>query len=489
MAITSTEQEVLTLLRRALSDTTPNQVAFTLHLEDESASEASVEVVHGFLRVAVTNGVQADDLDIPLSDVRVETVRDLMDYINAQRGFSAEPALDANYEHPSVDLHVQPLVNLRTDGVQFKHRRFSDSELMGYLKSGVERHNMSYTVATVPVREHGYVVTLAHAIACRQMATNAAKRQGLDATPSDLIALADSLDRQYRDDRKRQERAIPVPEIHDDSVGEGDVVQGELYRRSGRTGFNSPMSANLPPEPPVLFEPDDLDVQDTIIRLRWARARDYDFYAAELWRDTQENVRRYRSGVFSRTPTASRDLQDPTTSKLVFQTFGGNSNFDTVSFATFLEEFGQLITSFTDGLEVPDTNYDVRPLPIEPDTVYYYRLYFVDLNYEIKDSFAIRVRTKTLRARFAENNPFDIIAGPMAGGTTVTATGERFTEGMTVFIGDKEVANLTVNSSTEITFDTPTYLNSQVLNKPQDIVLTSRNGLQEIIQGQWTYTS
>lgn len=483
----SSEKSLVSLLRKRLSDVRHNRVAFTFALVDQSASDGEIEIKYGNLRTNITNSVQADDLLINLSDLGVDTVGGLVDFLKTKPGYALTEDRQIDREHPSIDLAVIGFGDFgRRSPVTVAHRRWSDSELLGLIAEGVQRHNISYTPATVPENEFQFVLNLANALALRQLANNAVKRQGLDSTVEDLIKLAESYERAYKDDRKRQERAIPVPTIRDDDVGEGDIVQGEMFRRSGRTGFVSPMSANLPPEPPEFFEPLDEDIRDTSIRLRWKRPRDYDFYAVEVWRDTKEDVRRSRSGTLARNPTAlTREAQAVTTSKLVFQTFGANSNFDSVSFATFLEEFGQLITSFIDGVDSTTIRSGVKALPLEPETSYYYRLYIVDLNYEIVDSQTIRATTKRMRARADETTPLDVVQGPLGGGTAVTMTGTRFHDGMQVKLGDKLVNNLAVVNPTTATFTSPEYINDQIVNSQLDLVIISDTGLEDILPQRW----
>jgi len=489
---TSSARELVLLLRKRLGDDRFILPGFSLQLDDKSCTDASVEVRQGYLRTFTVNGVRAEDLTIDLSDYDTNTLGKLVTFINAQPGYCAVPDRLLDTDHPAIDIASKPFGDLKAPGgVEFKHRRWSDEELEELLRQGIERHNVSYELSTVPCNEFQFVLNLSHANALRVLATNAVKRAGLNATVSDLIALAESYETAYRDDRKRQDRAIPVPTIRDDDVGEGDVVQGEMYRRSGRTGFVSPMAANLPPEPPVLLEPFDQDVGDTVIRVRWKRPRDYDFYALEVWRDTKEDVRRTRTGIFARNPTAiSRGEQfAPTTSKLVFQTFGANSNFDTVGFATFLEEFGQLITSFIDGGDNVDVAATVGGGPLEPETTYYYRVYVVDLNYEIIDSNTVRATTKRLRARADLQTPVTPALGPLAGGTLVTLKGERFHEGMRVRLGDKFVTGLTIVSPTEATFLTPQFQNDRLVNRSLDLVIFSDTGLEDVNSLVWKVTA
>lgn len=487
----TSEQALIRLLRARLSDDRPSRDAFQLFLDDSNATDATVEIRYGVLSTVVFNSVRSEDLKLPLSNLKYRNVGLLLKHLNAQSGYRAVQAEQYDPDHPSEDLVLVGFGDLKRGGVTFRHRRFADAELRDLLRQGIARHNMSYSLETVPANEHQFVLDLAQCEALRMLATNAVKRRGLDATVDSLIDLADSYERSYKESVRRQQRAVPVPEIIDDTVGEGDVVQGELYRRSARTGFVAPMAANLPPERPTLYEPKDEDITDITVKLTWRRARDYDFYAMELWRDTTEDVKRTRTGIFSRNPSANtRNETILTTSKLVFQSFGASSNFDTAGFATFLEEFGQLITSFVDGLENQNNVQGrLQAPPMEPNTVYYYKLYFVDLNYEILDSMSVRVKTKDLRALADATTPFDVSEGPIAGGTAVTMTGVRFHEGMKVKIGDAFVNSLVVVNTTTATFTTPQKFNEQAINTWHDLVVISKNGLEDIVYEAWKYVA
>src|SRR5262249_21371722 len=143
----------------------------------------------------------------------------------------------------------------------------------------------------------------------------------------------DSLESAYKDDVKRQQRAIPTPKFDEDLTETGDVVIGQHFRRSLRNGFLAPMSAGLPPSPVILDQPDpDLDIEDTRVKIKWRRNIDYRFYAYELWRDTVPNVVRPNGlQLITNGPDLLREnTKQVFTSKLVYRSFGPQTNRDNV---------------------------------------------------------------------------------------------------------------------------------------------------------------
>jgi len=489
----SSAAALVTQLRARLSDDSHTRPAFKVFLDDTAATDASLEIRHGRFTTNVVNARRNLSLNLDLSDFQYDTVGKLVARLQARTGYTVVPDDQMDADHPSVDLKVRGFGDLIEGGLDLAHRRFSDKELGELLTQAVHRHNVSYTLHTVPSNEHIFVLQLAHAEAIRVLATNAVKRRGLEQTVSDLLSLAESYEKAYRDDVKRQQRPIPVAKIKDDDTGSGDILQGELFRRSARTGFNAPMGSNPPPEIPTLRDPRDEDVTDTTIRLTWRGNKEYDFYAYELWRDTDEqNLKRLRAGNMVRRPSSGGSIverEQYTTSKLVFQSFGANSNFDTVGFATFVEEFGQLIESFVDGDTVSGRTSSNSPTPLEPEQTYYYRLFVVDLNYKTVGSSIVRAKTKSLRARATQGSPIDIVSGSVAGGDTITLSGERFHTGMKVKLGDKFVGNLTIGGATSATFTTPALSNPDAVGKVYDLVIISKDGQRDIHPQQWTYTA
>lgn len=484
----SSEAELLRLLRARLSDDRHSRLAFTLRLEDSTATEAVAEVVNGYLRTTVSRSSRADDLVLDLSAPHLNTVRRLIDFLNSTRcvGYAASPDAQYDGDHPSADLRIEGFGDIRRSGASLLHRRFSDPELLDLLRQGCQRHNLTYTPATVPPGEYEFVLTYSHIGALRMLASNAAKRRGLSESVTDLLAIAAAYESSNLSDHRRQQRAVPVAPIRDEEVGTGDIVQGDVFRRSARTGYQTPQSASLPPTPPEFFPVEDSDCTDTTLSLSWKRSRSYNFYSVELWRDTREDVRR---GFTQPRRIAARNEGEParTTSKLVFQSY---SSFHGVEWwGTTIDEHGQLTTRVIDGANSDDSRGTVQPPPLEPESTYYYRLYFTDRNGEVVDSVAIRATTKPLRARLDETAPLDVTTGTVAGGTAVTLTGIRFHEGMEVFLGDKPVVDLTIVSATEATFETPSYSNPAMVGRSVDLVVRSYSGLEDIRHDAWEYTA
>lgn len=462
---------LLRILRQRLSDEIHSRTAFTLYMNDTAARDASMEISDGYLRTLIENSSVADDLNIDLTAPDVRTVRQLIHFLNERvHGYKAVESATADLEHPSEDLVIEGYGDLQRGGVELKHRRFSDAELYDLLMNGVKRHNISYAPETVPTEEYTFVLSLAHAEALRTMATNGAKRYGLDASVEALLSLASSYESAYERDRQRQQRAIPAPDIREDDVGSGDIIQGEFFRRSLRTGRISPHSANLPPEEVQLWEPSGNDIGDTSIRLQWTRIRENDLYGVELWRDVTEDVARHADH-----DARGRNRRRSSTSRLVYRSGGYGTHYlsDTPG-----------LSGFTDGLE-----NDRTASPLEPDTLYYYRLYVIDVNRDVRGSNVIAVRTKAPRAQAAKSSPIHPVSGPLTGGTLVTLRGEHFHEGMQIRLGDKPVEDLTILDSTTATFATPIYYNAAATRRALDLVIVSSTGLVDVLSPAFRYVT
>lgn len=470
----SSEATLLRLLRARLVDDRHSRLSFVLRVDDRAARSATVEIANGSLRTSVAGASRADDLGISLFDSQVATIRGLIDYLNMRPGYVAEADRQYDGDHPSSDLRIEGLFgNLLGNGVAFYHRRFSDAELFDILKSACTRHNITYSPENVPEGEHQFVLAFAHSEALRVLATNAAKRRGLSETVQDLLAISDSLERSNQADVRRQQRAVPVPEVAASKIGAGDIILGQVSRQSLRTGMRGPIASALPPDRPVLHEPAYEDVEDTSVRLTWDRMRTPDLLCFEIWRDVREDVRRQQT-------------RRPSTSRMVYRSQNSTARamFRTVAFD--MASHSNLRTEYTDGIENESGVRD-RVLPLDPDTTYYYRLYAINTQGEMVDSDVIGVTTKPMRAQLADTSPLDVLYGPLEGGTEITFTGSNFHEGMTIHLGDKLVTELTIVSATEATGLSPAYNNSAMDGVSVDVVVTSTTGLAHVTQEAFEY--
>lgn len=472
-------------LRQRIKDTRYSRSAVEFAVTDSAVTQAIAEVTAGHL-VVNTSGGDTPDIDLNLSDPKFATIGRLAQAIDRINGYRAVLDEDAEVEHPSLDIEPFGPTEITGTGLDLRHRLFSESELESVLQMAVQRHNPSFSIHTLPPTEEIFVLQLAQAEVCRIQAYDTTKRRGLDTDSDALLKVARSLEEAYRDDTRRLKRALASPkEATPNTMDQGDFVLGRLYKRSLRTGFMAPMSANLPPDAAVLLEPDVRDEEDENIRFRWQRNKDYDFYSYELWLDTRPDVIRVREGLvftsvpFSETPTGDQLRQGaerPTTSQLIFRSFGANSNFDTVAFATFVEEFGQLIVSYIQQ-------------NLEPDSDYYARLYIVDLNYETVASNVVRYHTKPLRARFVETNPLSVTFGPS--GTSVKALFDSakgdFTVNHEIWVGGKKVpaTDITINTPNDVDFLVPSFTN---VGK-KDVVVISPTELFDKLSGAFEVTT
>jgi len=481
-----TDTSLIAKLRQRIKDTRYARRAIGLSLDDTSATSAVAEITKGHLIVTVVGGTDASSFDFNLSDAKYNTVIKLKEQLDRLKGFSATLDEDAEVEHATLNLEPFGPTDIHRREIALKHHIFSDIELENVLSDAVVRHNPSFNINTLPASEHVFVLQLAHAQVCRVQSYDATKRKGLETEAKDLLRIAKDLESAYERDTKRLRRALVSPkEAPSNTMQQGDVVIGSQFKRNLRTGFIAPMSANIPPDAAKMKEPGYLDVEDDNIRFRWERNKDYDFYSYELWMDTRPEVVRQRNAeiTFHSNPFAVRPTRPngqtgdrSTTSKLIFRSFGANSNFDTVAFSTFVEEFGQLIQSYVH----PD---------LEPETVYYARIYIVDLNYETVASPIMEYKTLPLRARFDQDNVVNVSTGPA--GTTVRTEfrddrGE-FTNGHRLMLGGKDVAGINIIDPYTVEWDVPPFTSTSI--EAKDLVVESPTKLIDKYERAFQVTS
>lgn len=492
----SSAPALLDLLRKKLRDSSYVRRAFTLALRDERARSATAEIRNGQLRITVVGG-STGNVTIDLAGIETDTVGGLVRHFKTLCHYKISLNGEAPQDHPSTDLVIKGHGDLLGPGIDLNHRTWSDVELTDLLDQASRRHNMNYTVDLVPPDEHHFIVTLAAASACRELALDGVKLRGLSFDADTCLEMAASFENQYREDRARQDRAVPVAKIKDSNIEGGDVVQGTFFRRSLRTGYMRPLASAKSPEKPEIFVTGEEDIQDTQVRVHWRRVKDVDFYAMELWRDIQPDVRRAQLGDLTHSPVSpvSRPIY-PTTAKLVYAPRWANSRYYHSALVQHGVASGQIVNNFVDGLPDRQEHYVGAPWdapPPEPETTYYYVLYVFNINREVVGSNVLEVRTKRPRAVFsriddAANNPLDPRTGPIAGGTLCTIRGERFHEGMRVRLGDKQVSDLTIVSPTEATFRAPAVFNKSITALALDVIITSDTGMEDALLQTWRYT-
>ena len=472
---------LLAELRRRIKDVRYSQRAMGVAVSDQYVNSAYAEITNGRLIINVVGGT-APNVDIDLTNSRYDTVGKLFQALSRLDGYTVSLDEDAEQDHLAADLEAFGPIDIQETGINLRHRLFADVELLEILQQAVSRHNPTFTVSTLPPQENVFVLMLAHSQVVTAQAYDASKRRGMDTTVETLLALAQQIEGTYVADTSRLQKALHSPKgPNPNTLAEGDVVLGKMYRRSMRTGFMSPISQNLPPSEAIIIDFDERDIEDTNARIRWERNRDLTFFSYELWMDSQPEVQRTRDGLvytttpYAQLPSAEYDAPErKSSSSLVFRSFGPNSNFNRSTFSTFVEEFGQLMTSF------------VVPM-LEPESVYYFRLYIVDLNYESVGSNVLQVRTKPLRCRFAKYNWTDKTSGPAGTVVTLNFDPERgaFTTAHQLRIGDKDVAATIINPY-QASFVVPSFVNKQV---PKEIVVTSPTKLVDVRREAFTVTA
>jgi hypothetical protein len=494
---------LLAEFRRRIKDVRPSTRAFGLAIVDPTVTGATAEVTAGHLIITVIGGNGTPSLDLDLSNPRYDTVGRLYQLLSRAPGYRCTRDEDGDEDHASIDLEPFGPLSIQGTGVDMNHHNFADSELEEVLKSAIARHNPSLTLVTLPPQEYAFVMPLAQANICRIQAFDASKRKGMDRDVSSLIALADSFEKQYTTDTSRLTRALQSPQgANPNTVGEGDAMLGTQYRRSLRTGFMSPLGAVSSPDAPILLDPDEHDIEDDNVRVVWQRNKQEDFYSYELWQDSREDVQRCREGqlIFSGPfgfvggpgpgpggDQISNEARRATTSRMVFRSFGPNANSSQSSFATFVEEFGQLIRSFAVGM-------------LESNSDYYWRLFIVNLNYVVASSNVVHARTKMLRCRFmpANSNPLNpgapygsyinVTSGPPGTVVTLTLDPSRAAfqnPGYTLKIGNMAVVPTISGGGYTLSMTVPTFENYG----PKDLAIISPNQLVSVRHGAFTVTS
>jgi hypothetical protein len=479
-------------LRERLKDTRAGRCAFRLTCVDPLASDCLLDISSaGVLTTRVLRGREARSLTVDFYDPTTSTIRKVVEYLQQQSGYSVVCERDYEADRRSADLSINQLSCLGT-AVAFKHYMFSDAELEQVVRHACTLHNISYTPATVPPAEHEFVLMLANAAALRTQATDASKRQGMDATVADLLAIAEQLELTYRESMRRQARALPVPVPMDQGdPGRGEVVSSSMYRRSLRNGWMSPIGATLPPIP-VNLEVSAEDVGDTFVTVHWSKNLEQGFYAYELWRDTRPGVVRPPFvSTLADTPSVQHDIvKQQYTSKLCFKSSGPHNIRDhTGSVSVLTEQAGQTVCRFTDTGCTRDNPRELgvsTAPPLEPDTVYYYKLFVVGINDEVTPSNEVSVRTKRTRPMWS-SSPLSVVQGPA--GTSVELRGTGFHTGMGVTFGGKPVTPV-VASPTRATIVVPAFANPNAVSLRYDLVIfDAETGLIDVLSNGFMLTA
>lgn len=503
-------------LRSRLSDDRASIPSFSLSVTGNCKS-ALLELTGSTLVVTVEGGENVQGVRLNLSDPRYGTVGRLISFFSRQAGYSATPS-DESFvsDHPSTDLRVDGLPEISCkSSYTLRHRIFADEELYDFLSQAISLHNPNYpNPAAVPKTEYPYVYYKAAALAYRALAADTAKRRGLDAEASIYVSLAKDMEEQYNRDRRRQDRIIPEPKADESKMGAGDAVQGTVFRRSLRAGYNASYRTATPPTPPNLYDPADDDVEDVSVRLRWSQNREQSFSYYEVWRDTRPTVERSISGRLATSGNGSPQVPINTqysragTSRQVLGAGSGANRlspvFDGFFFWTAAELAGSNIVNatFIDGLIFNNPGsglVDLLGEPLEPETDYYYRVYGINWNGEVVPSAVKKLRTRGMRARFKRtgalltqnavlaSDALSVYGGPIAGGTSITVLGTDFSTGTRVQINGKDCPDVVIVSPTELTCESPMFVNTAFIGQNLDVVLVSPNGLVDIMQRGWTY--
>ncbi len=424
-------------LRSRLTDSRSQVRAFGISVQDRDAASAVLDVRNGRFDVTVIGGT-APSLSLDLSLPKYDTVGKLVRAIaSVNPWYAAQQDEDMDEEFPSISISDLGPLDILGQSASILHRKFSDAMLTDVLRRAVLRHNPSMSLDIVPDGEAELVITLAHSMLMKQMATGAVKYRGMGMTVSEALAVADSLEKSYRADMVRLARAIQSPrEAAPNIMREGDIVVGKFSRRMRNGRMQS--AGNIPPEQPVLIEPDALAIEDTHVYLTWQRSADASFNRYELWRDTSPYVAKDR-GTSVKVTSCPPGVWDP-----VRDTLARNDG-----------SFGGL----------------------EPETTYFFRLYVVDANGEYTGSQVVQATTLALRSKLLATTP--PTPSTVQAGDVITMTFDpAYTapaSDLRVSLGDKNLIP-TITGAYEATITVPVFFQKGA----KDLRVISPNGLMDV---------
>lgn len=457
-------------LRKIIRDTKCVASAMSVSVSDGDTTSAVLELTRARL-ILTSSGGTLRGFSLDLTSPLLDTVGKLYQHLHRYPDLAAAADEEMNEMHLSADLEEFGPTDIVRQGMKLRHHTFSDWELDQVLQRAVSRHNPSLSITAIPPAEKQLVLVLAQVEVLRIRAQDASKRKGTDTDVSTLLSIASSLESQYEGDIARLSRVLqPAKEAPTGSIQGGDFVQGKMFRRAPRNGFVNPMGAAAGPPPVPLLEPDERDPEDTMVLVRWVKSPDQHFHSYELWMDTQEDVQRMRESILlSGLPSSGSENAGGavrvSSSKLMFRAFGASSNKQTVSFATFIESYGQLITKF-------------NVSELEPETDYFFRLYTQNLNFESTGSAVVKVRTLALRAKFSKTlNAYPVTLAVGATATVVfdSTYGTFSPTTHTLTLGGKAVTAV-LSSGVTYTFTVPSFFNKGL----KDLVVVSPNGLKDV---------
>lgn len=282
-------------LRLRISDVNATLEAFRLRCTDPAATLVRLVITATTLTTTVTGG-SATGLSITLTG---KTVRQVVDEIQAVAHYTVSLNPAASAEHSATDLRLTPATGVSIGNTDFtvQTHAFSDTELDTILANAAQTHSPSFTTATVPSKESGLVLLLAHILVCHIMAHDNSRFYPV----SGVIADADKGARvkRYLDVAKelRTEYDAQVDRLGlkptDDTDGDdetGVVEVGTLRRNNLRLGARVPFSSNTRPRAitglAVSKTAGPVEDPSTELFLSWDRIREPNFSRVVVLRQT-----------------------------------------------------------------------------------------------------------------------------------------------------------------------------------------------------------
>jgi hypothetical protein len=351
-------------LRQALKD-----VAFSMPQFDIKITAGSTGLLEMTADHLILTG-SAVSANVALGNV--DSVENLVLSLNTIGNVEATLVTDADPTHSTLDFQVvTPPANILQQPMVINSHRWSDDELMFFIKRAISRHNHSvavdpslgyvgnYTVQNIPSAHFYFIILLSQIEAIKEQIQAGIKRKGIDLTVPDFVSLKDALEREYAYSLKAfSSRRVPLTSDQTKDIGSGDIVEGSSYRQSLHTARYSKSMPKLVPAAVVpvpareSLQAKAVDNQAGQALLSWSRSSDAHFNRYELWRGDTRDVSDISELVSSLAATGSR----------------------------VMTQYDYRVTAWVDGVSIPLT----------PAT-YYYVLYVFNHNDQASPSNIVAV--------------------------------------------------------------------------------------------------
>lgn len=282
-------------LRLRISDVAATLEAFRLRCTDPAAKTVRLTITATMLTTTVTGG-SAAGLSITLTG---KTVRQVVDEIQAVALYSVSLSPAASAEHSATDFRLTPATGVSIGNADYtvQTHAFSDTELDTVLENAAKTHSPSFTASTVPEKESGLVLLLAHILVCHIMAHDNSRFYPIagvigDADKGSRVKRYLDVARALREEYDTQVERLGIkPTDDEDGDDETGVIEvGTLRRNNLRIGARVPLYANTKPRAvtglAVSKTAGPVEDPSTELFLSWDRTREPNFSRIVVLRQT-----------------------------------------------------------------------------------------------------------------------------------------------------------------------------------------------------------